>query len=31
GSVVLCRHLELAGAGVVDQRIEAERVSVTAR
>ncbi|NEC33793.1 TIGR03089 family protein, partial [Streptomyces rubrogriseus] len=31
GSVVLCRHLELAGAGVVDQRIEAERVSATAR
>ncbi|MFD5652240.1 TIGR03089 family protein [Streptomyces sp. NPDC127039] len=31
GSVVLCRHLELAGVGVVDQRIEAERVSATAR
>ena len=31
GSVVLCRHLERAGDGVVDQRIEAERVSVTAR
>ncbi|MEV7795654.1 TIGR03089 family protein [Streptomyces sp. NPDC087512] len=31
GSVVLCRHLEAAGDGVVDQRIETERVSVTAR
>ncbi|MEW2448884.1 TIGR03089 family protein [Streptomyces parvulus] len=31
GSVVLCRHLERAGDGVLDQRIEAERVSATAR
>ncbi|MBU6532112.1 TIGR03089 family protein [Streptomyces mayonensis] len=31
GSVVLCRHLEQAGADVVDRRIETERVSAVAR
>ncbi|MEZ7006439.1 TIGR03089 family protein [Streptomyces sp. AD55] len=31
GSVVLCRHLELAGQETLDQRIETERVSATAR
>ncbi|MCW5253848.1 TIGR03089 family protein [Streptomyces sp. SHP 1-2] len=30
GSVVLCRHPERAGEGVLDARIEAERVSVVA-
>ncbi|MBD0423905.1 TIGR03089 family protein [Streptomyces sp. TRM S81-3] len=30
-SVVLCRHLERAGAEVLDKRIEAERVTATAR
>ncbi|MFG3101516.1 TIGR03089 family protein [Streptomyces sp. NPDC048182] len=31
GSVVLCRHLEQVAPDALDQRIEAERVSVTAR